>query len=131
MAKLQISDRQHKLIIGPPGTGGDLNAGMNNELEDAFLEGTDAPTEPDLLPKLMGYDSAPAAPYRQIIKDSYRSLVAALIKVLDIHGPLPASWTNGATPAKFTGTVILAPLTVVPGSLTVVDGIITAYSPPS
>lgn len=123
MAKLRISDNQKSLII----------TAIDAHLENAFLNGVDTESTATVLEEMDKYDelsTTPVAPAtrseRAQVKDVFRQIVAAVVKVLEIDRPLPAT--------KFSGTVALRKLTDVTGtdgSLTVVDGIITAYTPPT
>lgn len=115
MAKLSITDNQYAQVIVP----------VDPHLENAFAEGVTAPSAPNALAKMDRYTDLTNAD-RSLVKDSFRTIIAAILKVLNIDKPLPA--------VKFSGTIALAKLTPdtgTNGSFTVVDGIITAYTPPT
>lgn len=114
MAKLSINSDQATQIVDA----------VDQHLERVFAEGAEAPGRPNLLAATLYYTSLVSSD-RSLIKDCFRQVIAAVVKVLNIDRPLPSS--------RFTGTVILArrvPLGTE-GSLTVTDGMITGYTPPT
>jgi hypothetical protein len=118
MAKLQVSNTQHTQILVP----------VDTHLENAFAEGVEYESSPGVYsPSLNKTDKYTdlANSDRSLVKDSFRQIIAAILKVLNIDKPLP--------PVRFTGTISLAKLTSggTNGSITVTDGIITAYTPPT
>ncbi|NDD84346.1 hypothetical protein EBZ38_08755 [bacterium] len=121
MAKLTIKNTQKDAL--------DL---IDQNLESAFLEGTDS--SPSGLPPPENLNVLGTMPkynefntdIRNSIKLVFKQVVASILKTLNIYQPLPAN--------RFTGTIVLKTLNPgvgMDGSITVVDGMVTGYTPPT
>lgn len=112
MAKLNISTDQAAVVVV-----------AESHLEDAFRDGTETVGSISVIPEMAGYSDLNPTQQQQT-RSIFESCFAAILKALNIKRPLP----NG-----ITTTVTLAKLTPLGsnGSLTFVDGILTAKTDPT
>lgn len=107
---------------------------VESTLDDAYRNGITGSGLSPLIAALTSYnddnimgqgDSLLANALRKVVKDYVKAAVASLISVMNVNNSFPSS--------RFTGTVALAKLTGggTIGSLTLADGFVTAYTPPT
>lgn len=115
MPKLTLDAGQQAALLALDNTSGPL--------EDAFGFGVDGPGG-DLAGVLDPiYQGQPLDAATKIkAKNPFMLLFAAILRAMNIKRPFPS--------VVFTGTVVL-PGSITAGSITVVDGLITAYTPPT
>lgn len=113
MAKLAISPAQKTTVVDA----------VDTHLQNAFAEGVEVLPSTPVLDPMQFYATRLTSPMQTQTKDTFRLVVAALIKVLGITGPLtaPAFQAGGLTTAitykKSDG--------VTNGTLTFTNGILT------
>jgi len=113
MSKLTITDGQEASIDD-----------LEDPLEQAFSLGVQDESFNPVLDGLPLYDDPDVQAVKQGVKDPFKSLIAAMMVALNIKRTLPVGIST---------TVILAKLTDIgsAGSLTFVDGLLTAKVDPS
>jgi len=113
MSKLTITDDQEIIV-----------AALDTALQQALLEGVQDGGANPVLSAMQGYNDTAIQPQQAAIKLPFKSLAAALIAVINLRRALPTGIST---------TVALAKLTPmgVDGSLTFVDGILTAKVDPT
>lgn len=97
---------------------------LEGDLEMAFSNGVQNSLSAPVLDAMALYDDPAVQAVKQGVKDPFKSLVAAMMVVLNIQRALPVGITT---------TVVLAKLTSIgsAGSLTFEDGILVAKTDPS
>lgn len=113
MPKLTITTDQEGAIVA-----------METDLEEAFSLGVMDDTFQDVFPAMEYYNTPDVQAVKDRVKNPFKSLIAAMMVALNIKRTLP----NG-----LSTTVILAKITSggSNGSLTFVDGLLTAKVDPS
>jgi hypothetical protein len=113
MAKLQITTDQEAAVVA-----------VDTPMESAFSEGTEDTFANPVVDPLQFYDTTGVAPYKPDVKNPFKAVMAATMKVLNIKRTLPVGIST---------TVALAPLTGggSAGSLTFVDGLLVSKVDPT
>jgi hypothetical protein len=112
VAKLTITTNQAGVI-----------SALVTYIEDAFREGVEDGAATAVTAALQQYTQVPSGE-RFKVRDPFRSVLAALLKAANIPRALPNTVSGTVTLAKLTGGG-------ANGSLTFVDGLITAFVAPT
>jgi len=113
MARLPLTTNQKNLVLDP----------VSTDLETAFASGVDAPAATPFLDPMKFYAEKMKEADRTVTKDTFRLVLAALIRVLGIDQP---GLGTGVTPVT---VVLKGPLS--DGYLTVVGGLIIDKQDPT